>query len=104
MIERISTSVFDMTFRKWGLKHQMVVAMEELSELMQAISKAYRNKTNQANLIEEMADVLICVQTMAYAFGITNEQLQHAANCKIERLNRMLLKGDPKYDDGFLRD
>lgn len=43
---------------------QLVVCMEELSELTQAISKEIRGKDDRNNLVEEMADVLICLEIL----------------------------------------
>lgn len=37
------------------------IAMEELAELIQAISKAKRGKLNRDNLIEEIADVYLII-------------------------------------------
>lgn len=52
---------------KNGITNQLFIAVEECSELQQAISKCYRNKELiptevRENLIEEMADVMICLQ------------------------------------------
>ena len=39
----------------------MIINMEELSELTQAISKQLRNQGDYYNLVEEIADVIISI-------------------------------------------
>ncbi|MCU7195538.1 hypothetical protein GMB34_13725 [Turicibacter sanguinis] len=58
---------------KFGIDIQQIVAMEELGELIQAISKRARGKDNRDNLAEEIADVEIML-----------EQLKYIHNCPIE--------------------
>ena len=55
-IETISASN-----RKYGEDYQTTVCMEECAELIQAISKMKRGQSRRDNLLEEMADVLICI-------------------------------------------
>jgi len=57
----------------YGLKSQMGVCQEECAELIQAISKWYRDKADMDNLYEEIADVEIML-----------EQLKHLLNCRLE--------------------
>lgn len=47
---------------------QKIVAMEELSELIQAISKDLRGQPNRSNIAEEMADVYIMLHEMEYLY------------------------------------
>ena len=55
--------------------------MEELSELFQVLSKHYRKKGELLNLIEELGDQLICVESMRQFYGITEEELNNAFQC-----------------------
>lgn len=64
---------------------QHVVWMEELAELQQAISKGLRGKLNRDNLIEETADVIICLTQLCEKHGITAEELQSMINKKHKR-------------------
>ena len=65
----------------------MMVAMEELSELTQAVSKCVRNGSDDKkdNLAEEIADVLGCIQWMITRFNIPISEIQKWANEKHER-------------------
>ena len=70
----------------------MVIAMEELAELQQAISKGIRGKLNKDNLTEEIADVYIVLDWIEAYYNIDNEELakwfKHKENRIIDRLNR----------------
>ena len=49
---------------RYGYKMQYTVAMEECAELIQAISKRLRERDNDGELIEEMADVIVMIEQM----------------------------------------
>lgn len=57
----------------FGAELQQMVAIEEMGELLQAISKRARGKDNRDNLAEEIADAEIML-----------EQLKYIHNCPIE--------------------
>lgn len=76
---------------KNGITNQLFIAVEECSELQQAISKCYRNKELiptevRENLIEEMADVMICLQQLQYMYYIDDEELYAIKQKKENRL------------------
>ena len=60
--------------------------MEELSELSQAISKEIRSKGDRNNLVEEMADVIICLENLKQIFAVTNTDIEEWVNFKQERV------------------
>lgn len=70
---------------------QMVVAIEELSELQKELTKYirfFRGKGGDyyiGNLIEEMADVLIMVEQIKLFFGIMDMEIEVRAEEKIDR-------------------
>lgn len=77
--------------KKHGIVAQSMIAMEECSELIQAISKCVRSKEvipteTREHLVEEMADVLICLEQLQAMYYITNEELSEWMNKKEERL------------------
>lgn len=78
---------------KNGITNQLFIAVEECSELQQAISKCYTNQELiptevRENLIEEMADVKICLEQLKLIFHISDEEL----NCWIEAKENRLIK------------
>lgn len=66
---------------KFGKEIKLVMCMEELSELFQALSKHYRQKGDLLNLIEELGDQLICVESMRQFYDISEEELDKAFQC-----------------------
>ena len=66
----------------------MMLAMEELSELSQAISKCVRNGSSDKkdNLAEEIVDVLIVIQWLINRFDIPLQTIQKWAHEKEDRL------------------
>lgn len=77
---------------RYGTATQTMVHMEECAELIQAASKM-RGVTNAGsddtaaryNLVEEMADVLICMKQMQEIYGITDQDIQQMADRKCRR-------------------
>jgi len=77
---------------RYGADAQAMVHMEECAELIQAASKMRRvtnaGKDDTAaryNLVEEMADVLICMKQMQEIYGITDHDIQLMADQKCRR-------------------
>jgi len=67
----------------YGADAQAMVHCEELAELIQAVSKMRRIRNAEKddtdaynNLVEEMADVLICLEQMQTMYEIPNHVIQ----------------------------
>lgn len=77
---------------RYGADAQAMVNMEECAELIQAASKM-RRVTNAGsddtaaryNLVEEAADVLICIRQMQEIYGITDHDIQLMVDKKCRR-------------------
>lgn len=99
MVE-IDAGVNQETMDRYGIEKQSLVAMEELSELQKAISKLVRNpeestkplefKGLRHNLIEEMADVLICMDQLIEFYHIQRLEIQELIQAKQERQAKRL--------------
>lgn len=85
--------IFEQLIDKYGDK-QVVVAIEELSELQKELCKALRDKTNKENIIEEMADVIIMINQMQMYFKISDEELHQEINYKLNRTKERLLENE----------
>lgn len=75
----------------------LIIVMEELSELSQAVSKELRGKGDRVNLLEEYADVVLCLQYIKEIAGFTDKQIDKAITVKANRLNETIIK-DGKYE------
>ena len=73
-----------------GHKHQTIVAIEELSELQKELCKALRGRDNHAEILEETADVMICLLQIREMYNIKEEELQNEINEKLRRLEERL--------------
>lgn len=70
------------------------IAMEECSELIQAISKAKRGKLDRVNMSEEIADVLICLDWIIDIYNIDKSDIQEWRNLKEKRIVKRLNAND----------
>lgn len=99
MVE-IDAIVNQETMDRYGIERQSLVAMEELSELQKAISKLVRNPEEKTkplefkglrnNLIEEMADALICMDQLIEYYQIERPEIQELIQAKQERQAKRL--------------
>lgn len=84
--------IIEETMNRYGIERQSLVAMEELAELQKAISKLVRNPKEKTkplefkglrhNLIEEMADVLICMDQLIEFYKIDHSEIQELIQAK----------------------
>ena len=85
----VNKQLYNKALKKYGLKMQLIVAIEELSELAKEICKVIRNKCNINHLIEEIADVEIMIEQLRcfYELGLSVEIVKKE---KLERLKKRL--------------
>lgn len=69
----------------YGKVTYTTVCMEECAELIQCISKEKRGKHNKQHLIEEMADVYICLEILAEVYNISSEEIESIIERKQQR-------------------
>lgn len=71
-----------------GREHQILVAIEELSELQKELTKHLRNDsyTNNKKITEEIADVEICIDQLKRFFDQDNQLVQFIKDYKLKRL------------------
>lgn len=82
------------SIQKYSWKTKCTVAMEELAELQQQISKQIRGYGDRIGLLEEIADAYICLNFLESIFDIKPEDLQKAIDVKLERERRNCQKWD----------
>ena len=76
----------------YGKEVQSTVCMEECAELIQAISKEKRGKSDKDHLAEEMADVIICIEMLKQIYNITEDEIYSWVITKQERIIRRIEK------------
>ena len=95
--------IIEAAIAKQGEEHQMRQTQEELAELIVAINKYERAIKNDGcpsdiavarkNIIEEMADVLITLDTVKKILDIQDEEIKEVRDFKLNRLLNRLKKG-----------
>lgn len=94
-------AVIRQRIKAYGPKMQQVVAMEELAELTQAISKMIRTGIpvekptetylqNRQHLIEEIADAQVMIEQLKIIHKIEDRDIELITNSKILRQERRL--------------
>ena len=94
--------IIEAAIAKQGEENQMRQTQEELAELIVAINKYERAIKNDGspsyiaytrkNIIEEMADVLITLDTVKKILDIQDEEIEHFRAFKLNRLLDRLKK------------
>lgn len=60
-VKQMPDDIYEKAVIKFGKTPQLIMAMEEMSELIQGLSKDIRGKRNEDNISEEIADVEIMI-------------------------------------------
>ena len=80
--------LYERNIKYHGIEQETTIAMEECSELIQAISKCKRygciNKDRE-NLIEEMTDVLIMIDELKIIYQISDVDISDIRQYKMNR-------------------
>ena len=100
LMQEIDARINQETMDRYGIKMQSLVAMEELAEMQKAISKLVRNSEEKTkslefkglrhNLIEEMADVIICMDQLKEYYNINHAEIQSIIASKQKRQAKRL--------------
>ena len=85
------TDLLNRALEKWGFGTQVLIWIEELSELIQRIAKRDRkiNPSFDDQIADEIADVDICLDQMKILFP----EYQAIKIQKVERLRRLVQHG-----------
>jgi hypothetical protein len=81
--------------RTYGVTSQLIVAIEELSELQKELTKQIRGNGDINHISEEMADVYIMLEQLGIIFG-NGSLMQNWKYKKLKRLEQRIRNGDAK--------
>ncbi len=83
----------------WGKDRQMLMLLEEMSELQKEVLKNInRGRDNVFEIADEAADVFILMEQLVYIYGI-RDLVEERKKFKLERLKRNL-ENDKKASSG----
>lgn len=88
----IDKDIIKASIDNYGEELQTTVCMEELAELIQAISKEKRGKSDKLHLSEEIADVLICIEILKEVYGVDDKTINTWIYTKQERIKERMKK------------
>lgn len=83
--------VYEKAIEKYGAENQVVKAVEELGEAVQALCKMLLGCEKREHLAEELADVSIMVEQMRMIFNI-NDSVDSWMDYKVAALKRKVEK------------
>lgn len=76
--------VSEMALAHYGVEHQKRKAVEEMGELITAVSREQDNRAAKVEVITEIADVFIMMSQMAIVYGL--EDVEKEIDRKLARL------------------
>ena len=91
MIDAQRRKIYAKALETYGKDNQIIVAIEELSELQKELTKYLRGKLDENHLIEELADVCIMVEQLINIFEC-GTGIKIVRSSKVERLTENLRK------------
>ena len=93
------SAILDDNIKAHGNNEETVIAMEELAELIQAISKVRRygfDGQHKDNLIEEIADVDIVLTELTMMFDVDDKDFYSVLDRKVQRIKERLEENKDK--------
>lgn len=79
-------TILENTIKKYGDEAQLIIAVEELSELTKEITKYIRGKRKPIDMAEEIADVLIMIEQVKIICDIHEKDIDFWKDIKLKRL------------------
>lgn len=86
--------ILHLAIQEYGVESQKMMAIEECSELINALSKERRGRTNNQDVITEIADVMIMCEQLSVIYG--RDKVEREINYKTARLKQRLLNNIEK--------
>lgn len=98
------TAVCKRAVETYGKEHQLIICMEEMSELTKELTKNLRGRRNLQNISEEVADVEIMLEQIKLIFDL-KEYVAEAKETKLIRLQKRIIRdtGEADYATSLCR-
>lgn len=81
--------VYEKALQTWGVEAQIMMAIEEMSELTKELCKHHRGRPNIEDIADEIADVTIMLEQLRLIFGVNDAVCAHM-DYKVLRLQSRL--------------
>lgn len=90
MLNEKQIAIIHRALENFGSVNELVVTIEELSELQKEVTKFLRNQGSVENVIEELSDVYIVLEYLKIIFAIDDESVNKEIDYKLNRLTQIL--------------
>lgn len=80
--------IYEQVISRKGANHQIWVAIEECSELVDSLAKLHRGRCSKGDVITEIADVSVMIDQLSIIFG--EKKVEQEKNRKLARLSERL--------------
>ena len=87
--------IYSEAIAAWGVASQLLMAIEEMAELIQAICKDFRGKADYDNIAEETADVQIMLKQLQIIYD-SGAAVQRFMDSKLARLEDRMKQSEQK--------
>jgi len=78
--------IYEEATKKWGVVAQYDQCIEEMAELSKELLKNInRGKDNYDEIVEETADVIVCLEHIKLAYELSDNKLNEVLNEKMPR-------------------
>ncbi|MCL2015355.1 MAG: hypothetical protein FWG68_03800 [Defluviitaleaceae bacterium] len=85
------TELMQQALKKWGKNSQVMMALEEMSELSKELLKNInRNSDNRQEILEEISDVWLLLEQMKIVYDISEQELADSMAGKLGKLRAEL--------------
>lgn len=82
--------IYASSLASYGKEGELLIAIEEMSELTKELVKNMRGRDNIDKITEELADVYVTIEQIKRIFEISDASVHAIANEKIDRLEQRL--------------
>lgn len=87
---------FHAAAEKWGVENEVVVALEEMSELQKELCKLLRGRPDVKAIVEEIADTQIMLDSVITFLNIDSNEVERVRTSKVARLVHRINNDGPK--------
>ena len=81
--------IYEKALKTWGTQAQIMMAIEEMSELTKELCKHFRGRPNGEEIVDELEDVTIMMEQLRLIFGV-NDAVCDQMDVKMLRLKKRL--------------
>jgi hypothetical protein len=94
------TPLYRRVLRAFGPRTQVLKAFEEAGEYTTALARVLAGEGHKADLLGEIADVMVTGEQMALLCGFSLEDLREEIACKLARLEGLVKAKEKRTDSG----